>query len=139
MTNALQNLPPEMQERLAQIMAGQQVGGNAPTVPAPPSPVAPQAQAGFVNSGGLASRPPSLMDHIIALRGEVADLRNEVAQLMQQVDANSNVVDAVGQAVGTLYQMFQPSAQTNAPGSAVSQGPTYSETFSQSVEQNTDY
>ena len=123
MTNALQNLPPEMQERLAQIMAGQQVAGNAPAAPTPPAPVA--AQAPMV-------KPPSLMDHIIALR-------QEVAQLKQQVDANSNVVDAVGQAVGTLYQMFQPSAQTNAPRSQVSQSSTYSDAFSQSVEQDADY
>ena len=39
MTNALQNLPPEMQERLAQIMAGQ-APGNAPAAPTPPAPVA---------------------------------------------------------------------------------------------------
>jgi len=124
MTNALQNLPPEMQERLAQIMAGQQAPVNAPPAPAPISPIAPVAP--------VAPRPPSLMDHVIALR-------HEVAQLKQQVDANSNVVDAVGQAVGTLYQMFQPSAQTNAPGPQVGQGSTYSQAFSQSVEQETDY
>ena len=123
MTNALQNLPPEMQERLAQIMAGQQVAGNVPAAPTPPAPVA--AQAPMV-------KPPSLMDHIIALR-------QEVAQLKQQVDANSNVVDAVGQAVGTLYQMFQPSPESNAPRPQVSPGSTYSEAFSQSVEQDADY
>ena len=123
MTNALQNLPPEMQERLAQIMAGQQPTGNAPAAPTPPPPAV--AQAPLV-------KPPSLMDHIIALR-------QEVAQLKQQVDANSNVVDAVGQAVGTLYQMFQPSAQGNAPSPQTSQGSTYSQTFQQSVEQDTDY
>ncbi len=120
--NALQNLTPEMQERLAQIMAGQ-APGNAPAAPTPPAPVVAQAPM---------LKPPSLMDHIIALR-------QEVAQLKQQVDANSNVVDAVGQAVGTLYQMFQPSAQTNAPGPAVGQGSTYSQAFSQSVEQDADY
>ena len=141
MTNALQNLPPEMQERLAQIMAGQQIPGNTPAAPAPSvaAPTVPQQQVGLINPGSLASKPPSLMDHIIALRGEVADLRNEVAHLMQQVDANSNVVDAVGQAVGTLYQMFQPSAQTNAAGPSTSHGTTYSDTFTQSVEQDTDY
>ena len=117
MTNALQNLPPEMQERIAQIMAG-----NAPAAPTPPAPVA--AQAPMV-------KPPSLMDHIIALRGEVA-------QLKQQIDANSNVVDAVGQAVGTLYQMFQPS-KAHAPSPQVNQGSTYSDAFSQSVEQDADY
>ena len=129
MTNALENLPPEMQERLAQIMAGQQAVGNAPAAPTPPAPV---AAPGLVNPGSLAPRPPSLMDHIIALR-------QEVAQLKTQVDANSNVVDAVGQAVGTLYQMFQPSAQGNAPGPQASPGATYSQAFSQSVEQDTDY
>ena len=131
MTNALQNLTPEMQERLAQIMAGQQPAGNAPAAPTPPAPVAAPTQ-GLQNPGALAPRPPSLMDHIIALRGEVA-------QLKQQVDANSNVVDAVGQAVGTLYQMFQPSAQGNAPSPQVNQGSTYSQSFQQSVEQDTDY
>ena len=125
MTNALQNLPPEMQERIAQIMAG-----NAPAAPTPPAPVAAQAQ-GLQNPGALAPRPPSLMDHIIALR-------QEVAQLKQQVDANSNVVDAVGQAVGTLYQMFQPS-KAHAPSPQVNQGSTYSDAFSQSVEQDADY
>jgi len=129
MSNALENLPPEMQARLAQIMAGQQAVGNAPAAPTPPAPV---AAPGLVNPGGLAPRPPSLMDHIIALR-------QEVAQLKQTVDANSNVVDAVGQAVGTLYQMFQPSAQANAPGSPVSQGTTYSQSFAQSTEQDADY
>lgn len=126
MSNALQNLTPEMQERLAQIMAGQAPGNNAPAAPTPPSPVAAQAQpqAPIV-------KPPSLMDHIIALR-------QEVAQLKQQVDANSNVVDAVGQAVGTLYQMFQPSAQGNAPSPQTSQGSTYSQAFQQSVDE-TDY
>tara|TARA_X000001382_G_scaffold109049_1_gene85159 strand:+ start:6005 stop:6424 length:420 start_codon:yes stop_codon:yes gene_type:complete len=139
MTNALQNLPPEMQERLAQIMAGQQITGNAPAAPVPAPPIVPQPQVGLTNPDLLATRPPSLMDHIIDLRGEIADMRNEVAQLMQQIDANSNVVDAVGQAVGTLYQMFQPSAQANAAGAAPRQGPTYSDTFTQSVEQDADY
>ena len=76
-------------------------------------------------------KPPSLMDHIIALR-------QEVAQLKQQVDANSNVVDAVGQAVGTLYQMFQPSPQANVTRPAVNPGETYSQAFQQSVDE-TDY
>lgn len=116
MTNALSNLTPEMQERLAQIMAGQVPTGNAPAAPTPPAPVA--AQAPIV-------KPPSLMDHIIALR-------QEVAQLKQQVDANSNVVDAVGQAVGTLYQMFQPS-QANAPGT------TFSQEFQQTTDNPEDY
>ena len=114
MSEALNNLSPEMQARLAQIMAGQ--NPNAPQQPtqAPEPPPAPVV------------KPPSLMDHVIALRQEVAALRQESA-------AQSNVVDAVGQAVGQLYQMFQPSSGANA------QGQTYSQAFQQSVENGDDF
>ena len=110
MSDALKNLPPEMQERLAQIMAGQQ---QAPVQQQPqqPAPVV---------------KPPSLMDHVIALRQEVAALRSET-------NANSNVVEAVGQAVGQLYQMFQQTPETAAPG------PTYSQTFQQQTVDESDY
>ena len=131
MTNALENLPPEMQARLAQIMAGAQATGQATVQPesphqaaiAQPRPAAPTAPI---------VKPPSLMDHLIALRGEVAEMRNEVLNLNSQVAANSNVVEAVGQAVGQLYQMFQQSPQQNASSETFSQG------FSQSVD-NADY
>nr|BDD45502.1 hypothetical protein 14 [Paracoccaceae bacterium] len=114
MSNAIENLPPEMQARLAAIMAGQQQESNAPAAPTPPAPVAaPNQQAAPV------TRPPSLMDHVIALRQEVAVLR-------QQVAANSDVVEAVGQAVGQLYQMFQQTPQTHAPSQ------TFGENFQQS-------
>ena len=109
MTNALQNLPPEMQERLAQIMAGQQVAGNAPAAPTPPAPVA--AQAPMV-------KPPSLMDHIIALRGEVSELRQENLDLRQQVHASAQVTEAVGNAVGQMYQMFQAQTEPTTYSSA---------------------
>ena len=84
-----EGLPPEMQARIADIIekakanAIQPVGQQAPVAP-PTAPVA---------------RPPSLMDHIIALRQEVAELR-------QQVHASAQVTEAVGNAVGSLYQMF---------------------------------
>ena len=123
MTDALKNLPPEMQARLAAIMAGQ--GQPEPTeAPAAPAPMT-QEQRAAANFGSQAPvvKPPSLMDHVIALRQEVAALRQESA-------AQSNVVDAVGQAVGQLYQMFQPSSGPNA------QGQTYSQAFQQSVETN---
>lgn len=112
MSNALENLPPEMQARIAQIMAGntpdQSPHQAAIQQPAPePAPPVPPVV-----------KQPSLMDHVIALRQEVAALRN-------QIDANSNVVDAVGQAVGTMYQMFQPSPQ------AVDQGTTFGSNFQQ--------
>jgi hypothetical protein len=132
MSNALENLPPEMQARLAQIMAGAQATGQAviPTEPVAPvvqRPLAPPAPAREV-----IIKPPSLMDHLIALRGEVAEMRNEIANLSSQVTANSNVVEAVGQATGQLYQMFQQSPQQNASSETFSQG------FSQSVD-NADY
>jgi len=85
-----EGLPPEMQSRIAEIIekaksnAIQPVGQQAPVAPAP-APVV---------------RPPSLMDHIIALRQEVAELR-------QQVHASAQVTEAVGQAVGQMYAMFQ--------------------------------
>ena len=113
--DALKNLPPEMQERLAAIMAGQQQGAAAPAQPQAPAPI---------------QKPPSLMDHLIALRQEVAAMRQEIAQNTQTIEANSNVVDAVGQAVGEVYQMFQ---------STSSQSPTYSQNFSQAPAPQEDY
>ena len=108
MSNPIQTLTPEMQARLAQIMAGN-------TQPETPHQAAIQPSAA---ESTPPVKPPSLMDHVIALRQEVAALRS-------QVDAQSNVVDAVGQAVGTLYQMFQPSAQ------AANQSSTFGQNFQQ--------
>tara|TARA_R100001163_G_scaffold63057_1_gene54462 strand:+ start:554 stop:898 length:345 start_codon:yes stop_codon:yes gene_type:complete len=91
----LQNLPPELQSRIAQIMAGNppesphQAAIAAPTVQRPEAPVVKQ---------------PSLMDHVIALRQEVAELR-------QQVSAVGQVTEAVGNATGQLYAMFQEQTQ----------------------------
>ena len=93
MTNSpnIDNLPPEMQARLAEIMQQAQAGTVQPEAPAPQQAPPP------------APRPPSLMDHVIALR-------QEVNQLSQQVAAAARVTEAVGNAVGEMYQMFQ--AQT---------------------------
>ena len=95
------------------------------------------APQGLVNPGALAPRPPSLMDHLIALRQEVAALRQEtdasrqeMAQLAQVIQANSGVVEGVGQAVGTIYQMFQ---QTSNPS------PTYSQSFTEAPASSEDY
>ena len=122
-SEALQNLPLEMQQRLAQIMAQGQAAG-AVNVQAPPAP-AP------------IMKPPSLMDHLIELRGETAEMRNEVghmrqemAQLAQIIQANSGVVEGVGQAVGTIYQMFQQTSNTSA---------TYSQSFTEAPASSEDY
>ena len=127
-SETLNTLPPEMQQRLAEIMQQQQAAaGVEPRPVAPPAP----ARAAIV-------KPPSLMDHLIALRGEVAEMRNEVgfmrqemANLVTTIDANSNVVEAVGQATGQIYQMFQQTP---------SQGTTYSQNFQQeTVDDREDY
>ena len=93
-------LPHEMQVRIAQIIQGaqQQTAEQAPA-PAPTPPV-PQ---------------PSLMDHTIALR-------QEVAAMNQQVAAMGQVVEAVGQAVGQLYAMFQQQTQPTSYSAAFQAG-----------------
>ena len=87
MTNSLQNLPPEMQERISQLMAGARPNAAPAQAPAP------------------ITRPPSLMDHTIALRQEVAQLSNQVVAMGQ-------VIEGVGQLVGELYQLFQAQTAT---------------------------
>ena len=78
-------LPPEMQQRIADII--EKAKSQAPQAQ-------PQQQA-----PAPVQRPPTLMDHTVALRQEVAALRNELHAVAQ-------VTDAVGQAVGQLYQTF---------------------------------
>jgi hypothetical protein len=93
----LQNLPPEMQARLADILT--QANALAP------STADNTAVNSVVQTNQVPARPPSLMDHTIALR-------QEVSQLSQQVYATGQVVEAVGQAVGELYQLFQAQTET---------------------------
>ena len=101
MTNInTEGLPVEMQARIADIIEKAKANVIQPAAPAAPTQPGPVAAPGLQNPGALAPRPPSLMDHIIALRQEVDTLR-------QQVTASAQVTEAVGQAVGSLYQMFQ--------------------------------
>ena len=79
-----EGLPPEMQQRIADII--EKAKANAPQAQ-------PQQQAAPIQ------KPPTLMDHTVALRQEVAALR-------QELHAVAQVTDAVGQAVGQLYQTF---------------------------------
>ena len=97
----MDGLPPEMQARIAQIIDGAKQKISAPE---------PAAQA----PGPLAPAPvkqPTLMDHVVLLR-------QEVAQLNQQQQAIAQVVDAVGQAVGQLYAMFQSQTEPSTYSSA---------------------
>ena len=84
-------LPPEMQQRIADIIE------KAKTQQ-------PQAQPQQQAAAPI-QRPPTLMDHTVALRQEVAALRNELHAVAQ-------VTDAVGQAVGQLYQTFLGQSET---------------------------
>lgn len=107
-------LPPEMQERIQQIIEGAKQKATAqfqaesphqaaiapPAAPAAPAPVA---------------RTPSLMDHTI-------QLRQEVAHLTQRVEAMGQVTEAVGNAVGQMYAMFQQQTTVTDPGTTYSQG-----------------
>ena len=108
MTNInTEGLPPEMQQRIAEIIEKAKANAVQPMAPAAPTQPGPVAAQGLQNPGALAPRPPSLMDHIIALRQEVAELR-------QQVHASAQVTEAVGQAVGSMYQMFQQQTEPSS-------------------------
>ena len=117
----MEGLPPEMQQRIAGIIEKAKAQAPAPEQAAAPAPTAPPA------------RPPSLMDHTIALRQEVMALRQELASANEQVAAMGQVVEAVGQAVGQLYAMFcQQTATTD-------QSPTYASQFQQQQVTEDDY
>ena len=61
------------------------------------------------------------MDHLVALRQEVADVR-------AQLDAVAQVTEAVGNAVGQMYQMFQVQTQpTNYSANFQAQRPEVEE------------
>ena len=93
-------------------------GGVAPAQAAPPAaPSVPQNAP----PERAPVRQPSLMDHVVALR-------QEVAELARHVNACAQVTDAVGQAVGQMYAMFQE--QTTV----TNQSPTYSQAFKESVD-----
>ena len=104
MTNSFDQLPPEMRARLEQILANnQQVPGSVP-IQQPPagmelsmdgSQFVPQKQP-QPQPQPQAEKPPTLAQHVVALR-------HEVAHLNQQVAAMGQVLEAVGGAVGQIY------------------------------------
>ena len=87
-------LPPELQQRLANIVA------QASTAPAEQQ----QAAAAAAPAPAPVAKPPSLLEHVVALRQEVDMLR-------QQVGAIGQVTEAQAQAVGQMYQMLVPQPQ----------------------------
>lgn len=84
----MEGLPPELQQRIANIVEK-----------------AKQPQAQPQQQAAPIQKQPTLMDHTIALRQEVAALR-------QELHAVAQVTDAVGQAVGQLYQTFLGQSET---------------------------
>ena len=66
-----EGLPPEMQQRIADIIEKAKANAVQSYAPAAPTQPGPVAAPGLQNPGALAQRPPSLMDHTIALRQEV--------------------------------------------------------------------
>lgn len=114
---SIENLPPEMQARIAAIMAGNvqdqtphqaAIAQPAPTpAPPPPAPVV---------------KLPSLMDHVVALRTEVDGLKQQNAAMMQ-------TLEAVGSAVASMFQMFQPTTGTTYSEQFTNQEQTYQEDY----------
>ena len=105
-----EGLPPEMQARIADIIEKAKASAVQPQ-PQQERPVAPP------------TRPPTLMDHTVALRQEVAALR-------QELHAVAQVTDAVGQAVGQLYQTFLGQSELT------DQSGTYSSQFQEQVAED---
>ena len=91
-----EGLPPEMQARIADIIEKAKQTAIKPS----------QTPAESPHQAAIAPpvRQPSLIDHTIALRQEVNALR-------QELHAAAQVVEAVGNAVGELYGMFQQQTQ----------------------------
>ena len=89
-------LPPELQQRLANIVA------QASTAPAEQQQAAAAAPA-----PAPVAKPPSLLEHVVALRQEVDMLR-------QQIGAIGQVTEAQAQAVGQMYQMLVPQPQMDS-------------------------
>ena len=98
----MEGLPPEMQARIAQIIEGAKQKQTAP--------IQPGQSIGaefYQQQAAPVAKQPSLMDHTIALR-------QEVAALTQQLNAVAQVTDAVGQAVGQMYAMFQSQTEPSS-------------------------
>ena len=93
----MEGLPPELQQRIADIVAKAKNTTPAQATSPHQAAIAPEQPAPI-------QKQPTLMDHTIALRQEVAALR-------QELHAVAQVTDAVGQAVGQLYQTFLGQSQ----------------------------
>ena len=101
-----------MQQRIAAIMAGNANPAESPHQAA----IAPSEPPKLPTPAIV--KQPSLMDHVVGLRQEVATLQQQNAAVLQ-------TLEAVGQAVAAIYEMFHPTQQ-----------PTYSQQFAQQTPEN---
>ena len=118
MNVSTEGLPPEMQQRIADIIEKAKAGQPQAQTNQPIGAEHYQKQA-----PAPVQRTPTLMDHTVALRQEVAALRNELHAVAQ-------VTDAVGQAVGQLYQTFLGQSEfTNQGGAYEAQAPELTDDY----------
>ena len=92
---------PKCKQRIAEIIEKAKSGAQQPGA----------ATAAATAAAAPVQRPPSLMDHMIALR-------QENAQLVHMVQAQGQVLEAVGNAVGQLYSMFFEQSQASTYSSS---------------------
>ena len=120
----LSNLPTEVQQQIASLMGttaasiisrrAELASAPAPAAQASPPPaVAPGSEL----ATSPMRQPPSLMEHIVALREEVHFLHAQVQTLNQQISAVAKVSEASGRALAEIYNIFVGSPEQGAPTS----------------------
>jgi hypothetical protein len=114
----MDGLPPEMQARIASII--EQAKAQTPA-PVPQQAIGAEHYQKTSPPPAPVQRQPSLMDHVIMLR-------QEMAALNQKIDAMAQVTEAVGNATGQLYAMFHQQTETT----------TYSQEFAQAQPSQLD-
>ena len=96
MSPNLEALPPELQQRVNAILSNSR---NVPETPHQAAIAPSQSDEKTWSGGPIQQRQPSLMEHVVCLRHEVAALQGQIMALGQ-------VTEATGKAVAELYQVF---------------------------------
>ena len=112
----MDGLPPELQQRIAGII--EQAKAQTPV---PQQPIGSEMNQKTAPQPAPVQRQPSLMDHVIMLR-------QEMALLNQKLDAMGQVVEAVGNATGQMYAMFHQQTEPT----------TYSQNFAEAPPSQVD-
>ena len=105
----MEGLPPEMQQRIASIIEGAKQKAISEATSPHQAAIAPTPEQAVAQAAPApaAPKPPNLMDHVIMLRQEVDAMR-------QQIGAMGQVTEAVGNAVGQMYAMFQSQTEPSS-------------------------